>query len=195
MRIVAVTIAVVTLLLATTACRGATDVDGSSSSATSPATASPAQSPTEQAPVSEDGEPPTTMTAAQICASLTPQDMAPLTSGTVTDKPQPTMNLGLPGCKWPVENGYGWLAIDVFKPVSVDAVLTTAVSQYKVGDGTGYQQFDDDGTTMCQALVRTPRTPDGYLLGVKIDGAGDGSANLCTKSVPQTEKVLEALKW
>jgi hypothetical protein len=195
-RIAAASVALIATAFVVSACGDETDVGTRS---TDPATAEAADSRASSTPppgaVSEHEAPPMTMSAEQICATLTPNDIAPLTDGEVTDKPQPTMNLGSPGCRWPVENGYGWLAIDVFKPVSVDAILATAVRQYKVGDGTGYQQFDADGSTLCQALVRTPQMPDGYLVRVKLDGGGDHSANLCEKSVPQTEKVLEALKW
>ncbi|MGC5258185.1 DUF3558 family protein [Gordonia sp. DT218] len=62
---------------------------------------------------------PTALTAEDICAALTPQDIAPLADGEVTKQPEPTDDRGLPGCDWPVSDGYGSLEMDVFKPFDV----------------------------------------------------------------------------
>lgn len=138
---------------------------------------------------------PTSFTPERFCEILTPDDVAPLTDGNVTDSPSTSNFRGLPGCKWPVQNGYGWLEVDVFHPVDVDALLSIAKARYPVGGGTGYQQLSADGTGSCQALVQTPRMPKGYVLRVNMNGSNDLTNNLCTKSAPQTEKVLKALGW
>ncbi|GAA3709575.1 hypothetical protein GCM10022238_25710 [Gordonia hankookensis] len=139
-------------------------------------------------------ESPTALTAEDICAALTPQDIAPLTDGDVTEQPEPKNDRGLPGCEWPVSDGYGSLEMDVFKPFDVNIILGSAmVRQFPVGDGTVYQQTQDDAST-CRALVRTPNTPKGFVLRVRLDGQADAS-KLCESAIPQTEKVLKALGW
>ncbi|WAC57575.1 DUF3558 family protein [Gordonia sp. SL306] len=137
---------------------------------------------------------PTALTAEAICAALTPQDIAPLTDGDVTKQPEPKDDRGLPGCEWPVSDGYGSLEMDVFKPFDVSIILDSAVvRQFPVGDGTVYQQTKDDAST-CRALVKTPDTPKGFVLRVRLDGQADAS-KLCESAIPQTEKVLKALGW
>ncbi|GAC67968.1 DUF3558 family protein [Gordonia soli] len=156
-----------------------------------PSTSRPAADQTGDETVSS----PTSMTAEQICDVLSEQDIAPLTVEKVTDGPEPTHDLGLPGCKWPVQNDYGWLRIGVFEPYDVATILkVTTVREYPVGRGVGHQQFDADGKLRCSALVQTPRTPPGYLVSVKLDGGPD-DVNLCEAAVPQTDKVVRALGW
>ncbi|AZG45631.1 DUF3558 family protein [Gordonia insulae] len=137
---------------------------------------------------------PTGFSPEQLCETLTPDDVAPLTDGEVTDAPTPTSFRGLPECKWPVENGYGWLKMGVFMPVDANGLLATAARKYPVGDGMGYQLLPGDNGT-CKAMVQTPRVPEGYVLSVDVNPSDDMESNLCEKAVPQTEKVLKALGW
>ncbi|MEE4025367.1 DUF3558 family protein [Gordonia sp. PKS22-38] len=146
------------------------------------------------APAETQRESPTTLTGQEICAVLTNDDLAPLTVGEVAMEPEPTDDRGLPGCDWPLSDGYGSLKIEVFQPVDVDIILENAVvSEYPIAAGTMYQQTED-GQSSCRALVKTAGTPDGFLLRVLVDGdADDGS--VCRSAIPQTEKVLQALGW
>ncbi|PXW26980.1 UNVERIFIED_CONTAM: hypothetical protein DES50_11449 [Williamsia faeni] len=146
-------------------------------------------------PLSEDAR--QFLSPQEICDTLTPEDMAPLTDGEVTDKPTPTTDLGLPGCRWPVENGWGWLELSVFEPVSVDALITISEEQYQVGNSTGYQTFPD-AVYSCRGIVVSPGAPDGYVLGVALDkviGTTPANPDLCELAIPQTVKVLERLGW
>ncbi|MGC5258183.1 hypothetical protein ACPXCG_17710 [Gordonia sp. DT218] len=83
----------------------------------------------------------------------------------------------------------------VSKPVDVNIVLGNTVSgKYPVGDGTMYRHTKE-GISMCRSSVQTPRTPEGFLLTVKVDGSVDSKVNACESAIPQTEKVLKALGW
>ncbi|MCX2963169.1 DUF3558 family protein [Gordonia aquimaris] len=139
-------------------------------------------------------ESPTTLTGQDMCAVLTDDDLAPLRDGAVTNAPEPTDDRGLPGCEWPLSDGYGELKVEVFQPVDATVILENAVlSEYPIAGGTVYQQTED-GQSSCRALVKTADTPDGFLLRVLVDGdADDGS--VCRSAIPQTEKVLQALGW
>jgi hypothetical protein len=141
-------------------------------------------------------ESPTSLTGEQFCATLSSADIAPLTQGEVTDAPTPTDDRGLPGCKWPVRDGYGWLDIAVFKPFDVDILLDARLvaDQYPLSNGTMYLTTKEP-ISMCRSVVRTPATPDGFLLSVAVDGPVDATVNACKTAIPQAEKVLHALGW
>jgi hypothetical protein len=138
---------------------------------------------------------PTDVTAEQLCEVLSPEDIAPLTEGEITEPPTPTTERGLPGCAWPVREGYGSLEISVSKPFDVNIVLDTTVSgEYPIGDGTMYRHTQED-ISLCRASVQTPDMPDGYLLAVAVAGSSDDPMNACEAAIPQAEKVLQALGW
>ncbi|MGC4960917.1 DUF3558 family protein [Gordonia sp. DT101] len=154
------------------------------------------QIPTGVAAQSASVENPTQLSGADICAVLSPEDVAPLTNGKVTDSPKPTDTQGLPGCKWAVQDGWGWLEIGVSKPTNESALISASKSNYQVGGGTAYEQFDE-GLATCQAYVQVPGAPKGYGLRISLDapmGQLD-KTNLCESAIPQTEKVLKALGW
>ena len=184
------TFAAVALAVVATAC-GSTDVNTDSMAKTS---TEPFVFPTETT-LSADAQ--QFRSPQEICAALTPQDMAPLTNGEVTDEPAPTYNGGLPGCEWPVQDGYGWLQLSVFKQVSIDALIANSEEQFQVGNSTAYQTFPDTGYT-CRGIVVSSDAPKGYVLNFALDKAlGTGTVNpdLCELAIPQTTKVLERLGW
>ncbi|NED61351.1 hypothetical protein G3I15_10490, partial [Streptomyces sp. SID10244] len=102
-----------------------------------------AQIPAGAAAGSTPVENPTRLSSADICAVLTPDDVAPLTDGKVTESPTPTDTQGLPGCKWPVQDGWGWLELGVSKPTSEKALISASKSNYAVGGGTAYEQLGE----------------------------------------------------
>lgn len=185
-------------MLAIAAC--GSDDSGDNVATTSPLTrSSDADSGSTGAPASRAaGMAEVKLSPDQVCALLNASDMAPLTDGKITDQPTPTNTEGLPGCKWPVQNGYGWLAASALRPANVDVILSaTSVRTFTLPDGgTVHQQFDKEGKTSCQALVRTEKMPKDLLLSVKVDTArADDSANLCEKAAPQISKVLSGFSW
>lgn len=137
---------------------------------------------------------PTALSSQQLCATVTPQDMAPLVlEGPVTNPPTPTSRNGLPGCSWPLRDTYGSLTLTLIHPPALDAVLGSVPTTYPVGTGTGYQFGQGHG--LCMAWVRTPATPPGFALSVDVDGNLESPANVCEQARPQTQKVLTALGW
>lgn len=178
--------AVATLIALTIGACGDSSPDDASQATGTPTTST--------ASVETQRESPTTLTGQDICAVLADDDLAPLRDGAVTKEPEPTDDRGLPGCEWPLSDGYGELKVEVFQPVDPSIILENAVlSEFSIAGGTVYQQTED-GQSSCRALVKTADTPDGFLLRVLVDGdADDGS--VCRSAIPQTEKVLQALGW
>ncbi|MEE4025368.1 DUF3558 family protein [Gordonia sp. PKS22-38] len=175
-----------TLLLSACGDDSSNDAAESTTTAVSGETSNWADAPVES---------PTDLTSEQICEVLAPEDVAPLAEGEITEPPTPTIERGLPGCKWPVREGYGWLEISVSKPFDVDILLDTTVSgEYPIGDGTMYRHTQED-ISLCRSSVQTPETPDGYLLKVAVAGSPSDTTNACEAAIPQTEKVLQALGW
>lgn len=138
------------------------------------------------------------ITAEQFCGALSTADLAPLRDGPVSDRPQETTDEGLPGCKWPVSDGWGWLKMEVFSPASVDALIQVSKSSYPVGAGTAYRQLQGSPGDSCSgAIVTMPNAPTGYVLNLKYDRPvpiADAS-DACQKTTPQVEKVLKKLGW
>lgn len=187
-RVLAVVALMGVVLSVSTACDGP-GVNGSDSSGANPSSPVATSLPADTV---------SSLTAAEICAVLTPRDMAPLTDGAVTEPPVPVNSPdGLPGCKWPVQDGWGWLDLSVFRPVSVEVLQSIAVWTYTVdGDAVGWSSDRNDGLHQCLSVVRSPRTPTGYTLRVMVNAPVSGAeANLCRKAIPQTGKVLRALGW